>query len=336
MFGIVFACTTAYEEQILFNIFHKNLIMASVWVMLAALVAGYFISDYMSSPLRKMISASKQYAKGNFDARVPIVGHDEIAELSEAFNDMAENLSDLEKMRNTFLCDTAHDLRTPMTTISGFIDGINSGAIPPEKQSHYLNIISTEIHRLSQLVSQILEVSRYEAGRRKFNGNAFDICETVRLVLISFEQKIEEKKLDVAFEAEEDYISVFADKGAIYQVVYNLCDNAIKFSREGGLFSVRIVKKDMDRAAVTVYNEGCGIPEEDIPFIFSRFYKSDKSRGQDRNGFGVGLFIVKSIIDGHRQKITVDSKEGEYCSFTFTLPLYIESPKENDKNRLED
>ncbi len=319
--GYAFAALSDNASAVLLNSVHKSIFMSSLWVMLAALVAAYFISDYMSTPLRNMITASKKYAKGNFDERVPVIGHSEISELSESFNNMAESLADLERMRNTFLCDTAHDLRTPMTTISGFIDGITSGAIPPEKQDYYLGVIQTEIHRLSALVTQILDMSRYEAGKRTFTPSVFDICETARLVLISFEQKIEEKSLDVSFEAESDYLSVYADKGAIYQVVYNLCDNAIKFSRPGGVFKIEIGKKSADHAYVTIYNEGVGIPPEDAPFIFSRFYKSDKSRGEDKNGFGVGLFIVKSIIDGHREKITLDSKEGEYCSFSFTLPL---------------
>ncbi len=326
--GYAFAGLSKRAEELLFNSIHKSIVMASLWVMLAALVAAYFISDFMSTPLRNMIAASKKYAKGNFESRVPVVGHSEIAELSEAFNHMAESLADLEQMRNTFLSDTAHDLRTPMTTISGFIDGINSGAIPPEKQGYYLDIIQTEIHRLSGLVSQILDMSRFEAGRRTFTSSSFDICEMLRLVLISFEQKIEEKELEVSFETDADYISVFADKSAIYQVVYNLCDNAIKFSRNGGAFSLHIAKKGTKKIEITIYNEGCGIPAEDIPYIFTRFYKSDKSRGRDKNGFGIGLYIVKSIIDGHKERITVDSKEGEYCRFVFTLPL---SEKQEEK-----
>ncbi len=329
--GYAFAGLSKRAEELLFNSIHKSIVMASIWVMLAALVAAYFISDYMSTPLRHMISASKKYAKGNFEVRVPVVGRNEIAELSDAFNHMAESLENLEQMRNTFLSDTAHDLRTPMTTISGFIDGIHSGAIPKEKQGYYLEIIQTEIHRLSGLVSQILEMSRFEAGRRIFQSTSFDICETIRLVLISFEQKIEEKELDVSFEADFDSLPVYADKSAIYQVIYNLCDNAIKFSKNGGIFSVQIAKKGHKKVEVTVYNEGSGIPEEDIPFIFTRFYKSDKSRGRDKNGFGIGLYIVKSIIEGHKEKITVDSVQGEYCRFVFTLPL---SPEFDEKQAL--
>ena len=316
--GYAVSAVSNSAEHGMIGALNRTIVMSSLWVMLAALVAAYFISDYMVKPIKNMVGASKKFAKGQFDARVPIVGRNEISELSAAFNDMAESLDNLEKMRNTFLSNVAHDLRTPMTSISGFIDGIKSGAIPPEKQDYYLDIISKEIHRLSRLVSQILELSRYESGKIKFTSSSFDICEMARLILISFEQKIEAKRLDVAFDADEDSIEVFADKDAIYQIFYNLCDNAIKFSREGGAFRIKIASLDA-KVSISVFNEGIGIAKEDIPLVFDRFYKSDKSRGMDKSGFGIGLYIAKTVIDAHGEKISVDSVEGESCEFSFTL-----------------
>lgn len=320
LIGTAVAAASTATENALIGVLEKTVLLSSLWVMLAAMIAAYFISDYMVSPLKTMVSASKKFAKGEFDARVPAMkGRNEISELAIAFNDMAESLGTMEKTRNTFLCNVAHDLRTPMTTISGFIDGILDGAVPPEKEEYYLRLISGEIHRLSRLVSQILEISRYEPGNRKFVFSEFDIAEMARIILISFEQKIDAKKLEVDFEAEEENMFVSADKDAIYQVFYNLCDNAIKFSENGGDFRIKIASVDDKRLSVTVYNTGAGIPERDQPFVFDRFYKSDESRGRDKSGFGIGLFIVKSIIEGHNEKITLDSKEGEYCRFSFTL-----------------
>jgi signal transduction histidine kinase len=232
---------------------------------------------------------------------------------------MAESLDNLEKMRNSFLANISHDLRTPMTTIAGFIDGINSGAIPPEKHEYYLGVISAEVHRLSRLVSQLLDVARLESGERKFNYTDFDIAEVARIILISFEQKIEDKRLDVEFESEQDGMYVRADKDAIYQVLYNLCHNAIKFAREEGKLKISISKITDTKIKVAIYDQGQGISAEDSRMIFDRFYKTDESRGLDKSGVGLGLYISKTIIDAHGETIGVDSSEANSCEFWFTL-----------------
>lgn len=220
-------------------------------------------------------------------------------------------------MRSTFLANVSHDLRTPMTTISGFIDGILDGAIPPEKQDYYLGIIAQEVRRLSRLVSSLLDISRIQAGDRKFEKADFDICEMARLILLSFEAKIDEKKLDIEFDA-PDALMAYSDKDAVYQVLYNICDNGMKFSREGGKYRIAI-REDSDSVAVSVYNEGIGISEEDLPYVFDRFYKSDKSRGLDKTGVGLGLYICKTMIDSLGGKIFVKSEYGKYCEFTVIL-----------------
>jgi len=289
-------------------------------VFFAALVAVYFLSERIIGPLKHMSRAAKSYATGNFDIRIPVEGNDEVAELAAAFNQMANGLQNLENMRRSFLANVSHDLKTPMTTIAGFIDAILSGAIPPENQTEYLERIKEEVLRLSRLVRQLLDLSRIQAGDRKIEPVTFDICEVARQIVLSFEQRIEEKRLCVEFDCENENINVLADKDAIHQILYNLCDNAVKFSREGGRYRIRIETKDK-KAYVSVYNEGQGIAKEDLPFVFERFYKSDKSRGLDKTGVGLGLFISKTIIDAHRETITVDSEQGNYCEFTFTLPL---------------
>ena len=210
----------------------RVVINSSILVMLAAVIAAYCITDRIVHPLKKMTSVVKKFAKGDFSERVKVgKRRDEINELGTAFNNMADSIESLEKMRNSFLANVSHDLRTPMTTISGFIDGINSGAIPPEKHEYYLGIISDEVHRLSRLVSQLLDVSRLESGERKFTYTDFDVAEIARIILLSFEQKIEDKKLDVEFDAEFDGMDAYADKDAIHQVLYNLCHKGRVFPR---------------------------------------------------------------------------------------------------------
>lgn len=317
--GYVLSLSSTSNEDNLISTTRRAVINSSIWVMFAAVIAVYFITERIIHPLRTMTTASKKFAKGDFETRVTVYGEDEVAQLGRAFNNMAESLQNLEKMRNSFLASVSHDLRTPMTTIAGFIDGITSGAIPPEKHDYYLGIISAEVHRLSRLVSQILDVSRLESGDRKFNFTDFDVAEVARIILISFEQKIESKRLDVEFYAEEDKMTAYADKDAIYQVVYNLCHNAIKFSRDGGKFAIKICRINNEKIQISFFDEGQIIPEEDINMIFERFYKIDKSRGLDKSGVGLGLYICKTIIDAHGENINVKSQEGFGTEFSFTL-----------------
>jgi signal transduction histidine kinase len=316
--GYVFACVASERINNLMRTTVKAMIMTCLWVMLAALIAVYFISDRIISPLKGMSGAAKAFAAGRLDVRVPVKGRDEISELAIAFNDMAASLANIENTRSTFLSSVSHDLRTPMTTISGFIDGILDGTIPKEKHEYYLRMIGDEIRRLSRLVAALLDVTRIQAGERKFTMRAFDICEMARVILISFEQKIDKKRLDVEFDVDEENMLVNADRDAIYQILYNICDNALKFSREGGKYRIKITEKSR-KVFVSVYNEGEGIRSDELPRVFDRFFKTDKSRGLDKTGVGLGLYISKSIIDAHNEEIWVKSKYGEYCEFIFTL-----------------
>lgn len=333
MVGSVMACTLNSGFDELLEAMNKTIIMSSLWLMLAALIAVYIISERLASPIRAMSRAAREFAAGHFDVRVPVNGNDEVSELAEAFNNMANSLQHSEETKRIFLSNISHDLRTPMTTISGFIDGILEGAIPPEKQPHYLGVIASEVRRLSRLVSTLLDITKIQAGERKFNRTPFDICEQAREIIISSEQRLEAKKLDVQFKAEKDNMYVNADRDAIHQILYNICDNAIKFSKEGGVYEISI-RESGNKIVVSVYNEGDGIQEEDIPYVFDRFYKSDKSRGLDKTGVGLGLYIARTIIEAHKEKIWVESEYGKWCRFTFTLPKTT-SPREERKNNVD-
>ena len=318
--GYIISLYSNTKDDALISKTRATVINSSAWVMLAAVIAIYFITDRIISPLKNMTSAAKTFGKGDFSTRVAVSGNDEVAELGNAFNNMADSLENLEKMRSSFLASVSHDLRTPMTTIAGFIDGIMSGAIPEDKQEYYLQIISSEIHRLSRLVSQILDISRLESGDRKMSFSTFDVAEVARIVLLSFEKKIEEKRLDVSFLADdEDQMLVYADKDAIHQVIYNLCHNAIKFSREEGKLEIRIENLDSKQIKISVFDEGQSISEEESRKIFERFYKTDQSRGLDKTGVGLGLYISKTIIDAHGESIGAKSADNESCEFYFTL-----------------
>ncbi len=323
--GYLFTCQSSEATEYLVETMIKMIVLACLWVMCAAIVASYFISERTVRPLRNLARAAKSFAAGQLDVRVEVRGSDEIAQLGIAFNNMASSLATLEDTRRTFLANVSHDLRTPMTTIAGYIDNILAGTIPPDKHEYYLNIIAAEVKRLSRLVASLLDISRIQAGERKFTMASFDVCELARQVLISFEQRIDQKRLDVSFECDEDRMMVVADKDAIHQILYNICDNGVKFAREGGAY--RIYLREINRKVyISVFNEGQGIPADDLPHIFDRFYKSDKSRGLDKTGVGLGMYIAKTIIDAHGETISVSSKQGEYCEFTFTLKKDLSAP----------
>ncbi len=317
--GCVIVCITRFAESAMREDMIQSILSTALLVLVAAMIAVYFISARIISPLKEMSVAADRFAKGDFKARVSVRGGDEIARLAQAFNNMADSLENLEKMRSSFVANVSHDLRTPMTTISGFLEEIRAGVIPPEKQDHYLGVIQTEVRRLSRLVSSLLDISRIQAGERKFVMRPFDVCEMGWQILLSFEQPIKDKDLKVSFDYGEERILANADYDAIYQVFYNLCHNAVKFSRPGGELRIGIAETKEHKVRVSVYNQGEGLPKEDLPFVFERFYKSDKSRGLDKSGLGLGLYISKTIIQAHGETISVESEQNAFCEFRFTL-----------------
>lgn len=303
-------------------------ITVALWMFLAAMVSLYVISRRTTEPLSEIISAAKDYSKGRFDTKIEYDGQDEVAELAEAINDMAVSLKHIDEVRNSFLGNVSHDLRTPMTTISGFVDGILDGTIPPEKHEKYLNIISQEVKRLSRLVNTLLEVSRLESGA-DLKMNDFNLSETARTVLISLESKISKKNIDIEFDTGEDDVYVNADPDSIHRVVFNLMDNAVKFTPEKGKIEIKISfisdGRKKRKAQFVIRNSGAGIPKEELPHVFDRFYKTDRSRGLDKSGTGLGLYIAKTSINNHGEDIYVDSVVNEYTEFRFTLsPALVE------------
>ena len=316
---IILSCSSSGLQNVHDQII-KVVIVSSLWVFLAAVVIVYFISNRITTGIKQISKAVDSYTKGKFEVRIPVKNNDEIASLAKDFNNMASELDKLEKTKNTFISSISHDLRTPMTSIQGFIEGIIDGTIPDEKREYYLGIVLTEVKRLSRLVNSLLDVSRMESGGLKLNMSCFDVCEMARLILISFEEKINDGKINIEFEADDEVSRVFADKDAVYQVIYNIVGNALKFTNENGTLRIEIRKMNPhNKYSVSVYNTGIGIKEEELEYIFDKFYKSDSSRGLDKTGTGLGLYIAKTKIEAHGEKITVDSKYGEYCRFTFTL-----------------
>ena len=293
----------------------------SLVVLCLALVFSYASSKYFAKPLRDMADAARRFGRGELSVRVETTEtSDEVSELAEAFNAMADSLEKSEMKRREFIANVSHELKTPMTTISGFADGILDGTIPPESEKKYLQIISSETKRLARLVRSMLELSRLQSkDRSALLQKSFDISEQLRRTLITFADKIEQKHLEVDFQVPEEAIIVLGDADAITQVIYNLLDNALKFSHENTTLTLSLWK-DSEKAYVSVRNCGNTIPESEIPLLFDRFHKSDRSRSQDRDGVGLGLYIVKTILNNHGEDIAVTSRQG-VTDFVFTLAL---------------
>lgn len=305
-------------------------VVAMVLVVLALLVT-LVMSRHQAKPLDEIAAASRKFARGDFSVRVKQVSDpaNEMGALIDSFNKMADSLQQAEKRRSEFIANISHELRTPMTTIAGFADGILDGTIPAEEQGKYLAAIRDETRRLSRLVREMLSVAQTRAHADDVSRRSvFDLSELILQVLLSFETAAEKKKLDVDPQLPDNPIPVRADKDAITQVVYNLLDNAVKFAKAGSTLVLRLYK-DEKKAYVSVKDFGETIPPDDLPFIFDRFHKSDRSRSLDKDGVGLGLYLVKSIINSHDEDIAVRSENG-MTEFVFTLPL-AEKNKAGDR-----
>lgn len=296
-------------------------LMTALLVLLVALLTAPYLTRRETKPIRDMAAAARRIAHGDLTVRVPTgKQNEEIEELAVAFNNMAVALQNSETVRQEFVANVSHELKTPMTTIAGYLDGILDGTIPPEKHRFYMELVATEVRRLSRLVRNMLDVSRLrDQGIPPEKLSDFDICEAAGQALLSFEQRINQKELDVDIDMPELGLTVRAMQDAIMQVLYNLLDNAVKFIDQGGTLSIRVAQRGSS-AVVTVGNTGPAIAPEELPLIFDRFHKTDKSRSVDRDGVGLGLYIVKTIVLAHGEDIYVTSANGK-TEFTFTLSL---------------
>lgn len=318
VFGAVFITSSAQYIQAFTAAFLRMSLMAMALVMLFACIVVYFVTARLLRPISQMNIAARKMADGDFSTKISVNTEDEVAELAVSFNNMARSVKNLEDMRRDFISNVSHELKTPMTTIGGFIDGMLDHTIEPEQQEKYLHIVSDEVKRLSRLVNSLLDISRIEAGKMELNPTNFDIAEQIRNIIISFGQQIDEKQIEIDIDFYHDSTWVYADRDAIYRVIYNLLGNALKFTDAGGVIRFTLARKS-DQIFVSVYNTGIGIKSEDLSYVFERFYKADKSRGLDRKGTGLGLYIVKSILKLHGEDIWVKSEYGKYCEFGFTL-----------------
>jgi signal transduction histidine kinase len=298
-------------------------LLVSITVVLVSVAVTFIYVRKSSNPLRELARAANAFGHGDLKARVPMRegSPQEIRELTIAFNNMAASLEQSEYQRKEFVANVSHELKTPMTTIGGYVDGILDGTIPAGQQEKYLHIVSGETKRLSRLVRSMLDISRFQeqGGIPEEKKSRFEVAESLGQVLITFEQKINDRKLHVDVELPDYPLYTMACQDHITQVLYNLVDNAVKFCPQEGQLGIQL-RQGGGKIYVTVSNNGPAIPAQELPLLFERFHKLDKSRTENRDGWGLGLYIVKTIICSHGEDISVTSEEGR-TAFTFTLPL---------------
>lgn len=309
----------AYVE----DYFSKMMIVLIVAVLVTGILGAllfYFNTKQALNPVLQITRQAENYVKGDFSARLEPTGDPEIDRLIATMNRMADFIDKNERSRRRFVSDVSHEMKTPMTTIGGFVDGILDGTIPPEQEKQYLRIVSSEVQRLSRLVHAMLSISRYEEGTYVPDFERLDITNLLITTLLLFEQKIEKKEVRV--EGLDVCPRTFAevDRDLLQQVFFNLTENAIKFVNRGGTLFLA-VDSDAAQAHVHFRNSGEGLTEDEISHVFERFYKTDESRGKDTTGVGLGLSIVNRIMVLHRGSVTVKSVKGEYTEFIISLPL---------------
>lgn len=305
------------QDNYIWNIM-EIFIISAVIVLVVVMFLVYFTTLKLTEPIKEIAEVSKRIGAGDFSATLPSYDTAEYEQMSIAFNEMAASLKNYDTMRNSFLANVSHELRTPMTSMGGFVDGILDGTIPKEQQRHYLKLISSEVHRLARLVKSMLNLAKIEAGELKLSNTKFSVLEPIVDTLVTFEPRIEEKHIDIRG-LDVDRINLYADNDLIHQVMYNLIENAIKFVDDGGYIEFSFNPMG-EMTVISIKNSGEGLSEDELPLVFDRFYKTDKSRGLDKQGVGLGLNIVRSIIKLHGGKIMVRSVKGEYTEFVFTLP----------------
>lgn len=304
----------ASKEAIL-NIVYLTLGILLLISFIALLIIGYIIY----SPMKKITKAAAEYAAGNLDYQVDLDTEDEFGRLADSMNLMAKELNEMEAYERKFIANISHDFRSPLTSIKGYVEAMMDGTIPIEFQEKYFNIVLFETDRLKKLTEELLVLNSFGSKRGMLEITTFDINAVIKTTAAAFEGRCRDRKISIDLLFESWHEPVKADMSKIQQVLYNLIDNAIKFSNDNSVIEVETTVRH-EKVFVSVKDHGAGIPKESQKKIWERFYKTDSSRGKDKRGTGLGLAIVKEIIQTHNEHINVISTEGVGTEFTFSLP----------------
>ena len=315
----IFMCRSIPEIENSLMRMHTVGVICLILVMILGVVVSFFATRVMTSSILQMNDVAKQIANGNFDKRVEIRSEDELGELAKSFNQMAQSLEENEDTRKKFIADVSHDLRSPLTSIQGFLTAVMDGTVPPDKQNYYLNIALEESKRLSRLAESMVDMSRADASKLTLDWSDFDLNELIRTNIEALQPQLNEKNLIVEAELESHTSLVHGDKDKILRVIHNILENAVKFSPANGVIYIETTSRERGKILVSIRDQGPGISKEEQRHIFDRFYKADATRNLDMTGSGLGLSIVREIINAHGEQVSVKSKVGEGAEFVFTL-----------------
>ncbi|MGN0377807.1 MAG: ATP-binding protein [Suilimivivens sp.] len=291
-----------------------------VILFLLSLIILIFFTEMVYLPLRRITEATEQYAAGNMHYEFQVESEDEIGYLAASLNYMASEIARAEDNQKKFVANVSHDFRSPLTSIKGYLEAMLDGTIPPKLYEKYLRIVLNETERLTKLTASLLTLNNLNTKGMMLEKSTFDINRVIRNTAASFEGTCKQKTIAIELILTGEELYVTADVGKIQQVLYNLLDNAIKFSHQNSVIKIETTEKH-NKVFVSVKDSGIGIPKDDLKLIWDRFYKSDLSRGKDKKGTGLGLSITKEIISAHGEHINVISTEGVGSEFIFTLPV---------------
>lgn len=294
--------------------------LTALFVMIMATGLTLWVSQKVARPLRQLNDAALEIAGGNLSRRVSVASNDELGQLGAAFNFMANHLQEIEQSRQEFIANISHELRSPLTSLRGFLQAVLDDAVPKANREHYLNVAFDETNRLSRLVNDLLDCAALQSASFSLNLTEINLNELIRRVVVQMEPQINEKKLDVRINLISPDPIIRADWDRVQQVLVNLLDNAIAFSSEGGKLTLSTAREG-DRVKVSVADTGIGISAEELPKIWDRFHKVDRSRSRTRCGTGLGLSIAKRLVEAHGGTITVESTVGQGTTFSFYLPI---------------
>ena len=330
--GYVFASSDSVAMRVYLLDTMSTYIMTAGLVLLVSSLLALVLANHMVIPIRRLADAARRFGEGDYSVRVPVEGNDELTGLAITFNNMADSFEATDESRRSFMGNIAHELRTPRTSIKGFIDGMLDGTISVDARDKYLSIVSDEVGRLARLTRNMRDISRLEAGETTPNITTFDLTQVLTQVFLAAEKRLEEKEITLEGLEDPRPALVMADQDFTHQVAFNLIDNAIKFAPEGGTVTVKI-EPEKNFLTVGIKNTGSGIDAANLPYIFDRFYKADKSRGEGARGAGLGLHISKVLVQLMGGRIWAKSEEGQWSEFLFSLPAAPAKKQPRGKNQ---
>jgi two-component system sensor histidine kinase BaeS len=306
----------AAAHHIFLAAIHRDLIWGTLTALALTLLLTYLLTRWVLRPLFQITAITRKVADGNYSERVNVVSRYEVGQLADAFNHMAENLEKIERLRKNMVADIAHELRTPLTNLRGYLEGLSDSVVPPSRET--FQMLEQEVLRLVHLVEDLQQLARADAARAFLDRHELSLHELLGQIMALYRPNFQEKEISVQWRLEPGSEMVTADRDKLLQAIRNLADNAWKYTPRRGTVTISAHRNE-DGIKTVFANSGAVIAENDIPYLFERFFRADRSRSRDAGGAGIGLAIVKELIEAHGGTVGAESDEGG-TRVWFTLP----------------